>query len=634
MRCDWRIVALSLALVPGIALAHGPDATEIRRQIEAQQQQIEMLRQQVDAAEAGPKANPVPAPAIDTDAVQKIVGDYLKDHPGAGMPSGVQTGWSPSKGFFIDTPPNPTYTNWQDESRIPFELRIRGRIQADYHFYKVTDNYNHLAGLLTYDTPTHNTANANGNPTSRIGANSTPDFFQEELKRVRLIFEGTAFDPDLRYNMTFDGGTRGINGLTPATFVGTSTGGAPLATVDHGVRMLAAFVAYDWHPCCTEKGCGVDCCDGSYQYRPTVTFIAGKFKSFYSFEEILGNSNQQFVEYGMAEWFFDADDDNSQTQAGVEAKLLEDRMFIHATINNSNETQTSNLNNQRLPAFNVGGWYDFGGSWNEERKRWDLYGDCASDLDYSCKPVLRAGAITYISPMDRKSEYGSADIVHFRAAEAAPGTSNAIVNVISGIDKFDSYSFEAFWAGKYRGFSFLNDWWVRDINNIQGVRNAFGQNTPITYTTYAGVAPVAGATTGVTALFPKDHALVDYGMNLQGGYFIVPKKLEVVARRSFVSGDSGNINGNGTATILTAAQAAALGVPAGTRIVNGAFTHDHESDEYAIGVNYYWKRQLFKWQTDLSFYRGGNPAFGSQSPAGTIPGVDGYLLRTAIQLMF
>ncbi len=69
-------------------------------------------------------------------------------------------------------------------------------------------------------------------------------------------------------------------------------------------------------------------------------------------------------------------------------------------------------------------------------------------------------------------------------------------------------------------------------------------------------------------------------------------------------------------------------------VIPGAFSHNHTSEEYAVGLNYYFYRQLVKWQTNVSYYNGGNPAAGGQSPAGFIPGVDGWMLRTQIQLAF
>jgi len=44
------------------------------------------------------------------------------------------------------------------------------------------------------------------------------------------------------------------------------------------------------------------------------------------------------------------------------------------------------------------------------------------------------------------------------------------------------------------------------------------------------------------------------------------------------------------------------------------------------------KGHNMKFQTDLGFYNGGNPAAGGQSPAGFIPGVDGWLVRSQVQL--
>src|SRR5262249_62028665 len=85
------------------------------------------------------------------------------------------------------------------------------------------------------------------------------------------------------------------------------------------------------------------------------------------------------------------------------------------------------------------------------------------------------------------------------------------------------------------------------------------------------------------------------------------------------------------------------GVPsAGTKgslervqVNGGAFTHFHEADEYTVGVNYFFKRHLLKWQTDFSLYQGGNPVGVSGQSLGTfIGGLDGYGLRSQIQLLF
>jgi hypothetical protein len=409
------------------------------------------------AADADPAA---PKP-LDEAAVKKILADYLRDNPGAGMPSGVQTGLDSNRGFFIRSAPDPKYVNWDDGSKIPFELRIRGRIQADYYYYKTTDVLNHQTGALA-------------NPVALTpgrgvkGANSSPDFSQLMIKRMRLIFEGTAFDPNLRYHIQIDGQTRGIGALAgggvPTSNGLNSTGGVPgvgdcngVATVDHALRLFSAYIAYDMHPCGYEKGCGPDCPDVTYRYTPTVTAFIGKARPMVAFEEYLGSNNQQFVEYGMSNWFFDADDDNLMMMAGTQIKALDDRLFIQAVVTNGNETQIANLQMDDLPGINIGGWYDFGGSWNEAHKRWDLFGDCLSDVDYSCKPVLRVGGAVNVVPMDRRSEFTNAELNRVRVVQPGPGGTGLLGELGGGginnnaagigqfaVDAFDSYTCELF----------------------------------------------------------------------------------------------------------------------------------------------------------------------------------------------
>jgi hypothetical protein len=651
------LVLSCVVLLIGAGIGRAGDSeSELRALLEQQGKQIQALQQQLQHVTSGVKpaadaADPA-APKLDDQAVKKIVADYLKENPGAGMPPSVQTGYSTSTGFVIRSTNNPPYIKWDDECKIPFELRIRGRFQGDYYGYFPTDSRNHLTNVDT-------------------GNNTSPDFSQLEVKRLRLQFFGTAFDPDFRYWFELDGSTRGLGALAGSGVPGTNgfstigsnggagntgavAGGATIATVDHAVRLFSAYVAYDWHPCSSQKGCACDCPEGTYKYVPTVSFIFGKFKPYFSFEEYCGSGNQQMVEYGMSEWFFDADDDNLLMQAGIQAKLMEDRLFLHATVTNGNETQIANLQMDDLPGFNFGFWYDFGGNWNNDAKKWDLYTTSTSpgpsDLDWSRNPVVRVGAMADLVPMDRRSEFTVAELARARTIPAGVG-GTSLINLLNGggvlnnadgigqfaADAFDSYTYEAYIAAKWRGFSILNDWWVRDLDNFRGRRFPTGAypgngiNEPILYS----VNNVGSNALNQVALFPH-HAILDYGTMLQAGYFIVPKKLEIAGRWSWIRGESGNIRGNGTFTTLTPAQTAALGIPAGNtvRVYNDAFRHFSEAQEYAVGINYYWKGQQLKWQTDLSWYNGGNPAAGGQSPAGFIPGVDGWMVRSQIQFAF
>ena len=549
------------------------------------------------------------------------IADFLRANPGAGMPPGVQTGFEAGAGFFIRSPPTPAYVKWNDESRIPFELRVRGRAQLDYYFYKSTDNLNHLTGQRY--------------------APEVGDFSQLEVKRLRLIFEGNLFTPNLRYQFQLDGNTRGLGGFqgnrviqntgTPPEAAGGAPGLGGAASsigggdvVDHAVRLFTCWVAYDI-PLGGSNGCGSDCPDGTYRYTPVLTFIVGKQQPFFGFTEILGSANAQFVDFAMADWFFDADDNNMLTAAAAQLRAFDDRLFATAMITNGNESQFPNTQMDRLPGFIGGFWYDLGGTWNDQAKRWDLYGASASDLDYSVNPVVRVGGACNLVPMDRRSIYG--DIEQSRVF-VTPGGPNGtrLINLLNGdagtplgshsVDKFNSYTFDAWASVHYRGFSLTNEWWYRTLNGFQTPRSG---NNQIVYQDG----------TGANSLFPTGRALTDYGTLIQGGYFVVPKKLELVARFDMISGNSGDINGNGTFRTTRV-----NGFTNPVRVINGAFTHFHQASEIAFGFNYYFYGQLVKWSTDFDIYQGGNPAAGSTSPAGYTAGVDGWMVRTQLQVAF
>ena len=645
------LAGVAAALLGSPAAVRAADsAAELRalieqqnKQIQEQSRQIEEMKKRLDALKAPAGAGAI-APAAkddkakpDPDAVKKITADYLKDNPGAGMPPSVQTGFFSGQGFVIRSTNDPAYAKWDDESRIPFELRFRGRVQLDYYGYKVTDDQNHA-------TEQHQVAqNAN--------SHRFADFSQLEVKRLRLIWEGTVFDPNLRYHFELDGNTRGLGGVqnnkvidsVGGTFDPNGSAASPIGggvTVDHAVRLFSAYVAYDFHGCASEKGCGPDCPDGTFKYAPTYTLIVGKIKPTMSAEEWMsGSGNEQFVEFSMADWYFDVDDDNLLMAAGAQVRAFDDRFFLQAIITNGNESQFPNTQMDELPGFVVGTWYDFGGTWNRERKKWDLFGNSFSDIDYSCKPVIRVAGAAAIIPMDRRSLYGDDEQSRVFVMPAGPGGTR-LINLLDGgtfgsgthaVDKFDYYTYEAFVGAKWRGFSLTNDFWIRDLQNFKATPKGFDQ---IIYT-YADPRAPHGT---INALFPN-KPLLDFGYQLQAGYFIVKKKLEVVARWSWISGDSGDVLGDTRLppTVIDVPNGTAGKAAAGlTRVqINpGAFTHYHGVNEYTVGINYFFRGELLKWQTDFSVYQGGNPAGGGSSPAGFIPGEDGYLLRTQIQLAF
>jgi hypothetical protein len=183
------------------------------------------------------------------------------------------------------------------------------------------------------------------------------------------------------------------------------------------------------------------------------------------------------------------------------------------------------------------------------------------------------------------------------------------------VDRFNSYTFDSFISLHFRGLSIYNESWCRILNDFQ--------TTPP-----GGNAIIYQDGSGANALFPSGP-LVDCGTAVQVGYYLIPRKLEIAGRWDMIAGESGSINGNGHFTTVRLP-----GVSGPVRVIDDAFRHFQSAQEWAVAANYYFYGQLLKWSTDVNWYRGGNPAAGGASPAGFIPGVDGWMVRTQIQMAF
>src|SRR6185503_7432867 len=100
----------------------------------------------------------------------------------------------------------------EGKEKIPFELRIRGRAQLAYYNYQATDRTNHQQNLKF--------------PDALGGVQNDTDFSALEVKRLRLIFEGHAFDPDLKYRIQLNGDTRGLGGFFNNNHIASGSPGA------------------------------------------------------------------------------------------------------------------------------------------------------------------------------------------------------------------------------------------------------------------------------------------------------------------------------------------------------------------------------------------------------------------------
>jgi hypothetical protein len=580
---------------------------DVRTALAQEEQRVKALEQRLAALKQAKPRLGVPETEVRT-----IVSDYLRDHPGAGMPASVATGYGPETGFFIRSEPNPVYRTWADESAIPFSLGIRGTLNLGYSFYKVTDNVNHISGQSV-------------NPP--LG-----DFSEFAVKDARLDFIGTAFDPNLRFQVRLNGETRPLAAV-PNTrilsqqFSSDDTGDEEAisrASLGSAVRLgTQTFLAYDLHPWEADKGCGPPCSPEQALYVPTLSLLFGIVRPLLGLESYLSVTTGSLVERGIASSFFAVP---AATSAGVQVKEWVDRFFLQAVVANVFEASTPNTSGGRLPAGSVGMWYDFGGTWNETRKKWDLFGNTLVDLEDSCRPVIRVGGGFAFEPLDSRLQYGDEEASLVRVMPAGlfgtrliallnGGTQSSSLTLSpNAVNSFDDYTLSTFVAGKYRGFNFLVEGWLRDLNDF----------------TAAGPGPIVYQVpgTGIFGLFPSGRGLLDYGATLQASYFLVPHTFLVGARWSWVRGESGNVYGDGTI--------AAMPTVPGFGAVNAyrdAFHLYSTADEYTIILAYYFHGNALKWQNDLGFYTGGNPS-GSHSSAGTVPGADGWLIRSRVQLMF
>jgi hypothetical protein len=674
-----RIVMGCLALAATAGLSWGQDQSPsddvkaLRELIQQQQKQINALSERLNNAISTPQpvqlGEPIPPPkgttpaapapkALDAKDVQSIVADYLKSNPGVGMPNGVQTGYSMGTGFYIKSVPNPDFANWSDQSTIPWEMRFRGRIQTNYDFYKVQDNYNHLSKQFynnanSVPPPVVGPANPIG-PINTVGPYTVGDFSALEVKRLRLIWEGSLFTPNLTYEMQLDANTRGfgsfqankaftnavppgngVNGLQTFGLGGASTIGGQIQT-DHAARLFTAWLAYQI-PLGSRSSSSVCVPDGYYSYTPSLTFIAGKQQPYFSLIEIFGSATSQFAEFHMADWFFDTDANNMMMAVSAQYRDFDDRLMIIGQIANGADFGIPAVQLQRTPEFIGCFWWDFGGEFDPEKKRWNLFGNSISDLNYSRKLTVRVGGDMNLVHLDPRNQYGDIPSSFYFVGPGAPGGTR-FINLFNGgngvgavgaanqalqsVNSANIFTYGAFMAAHWRGFSLYNEWYFRYFGDL----HALGTRNPnIFYNDQLGNTAVLNRNT-----------FMDYGCAVQAGYFLIPKKFEVMALWSMVNAQSGDLYGTGSFKTFTAPTGTALSptVTAGIRDYRGAFSNYHMAQEMGIGFNYYWFGQLIKWTNDFSYYRGGNPAGNGAAPAGFIPGVDGWLIRSQVQIAF
>lgn len=189
--------------------------------------------------------------------------------------------------------------------------------------------------------------------------------------------------------------------------------------------------------------------------------------------------------------------------------------------------------------------------------------DGEPDLAQHKNPAIRAGGGFAYSRVDAE---GPREFASIRVVD-----SGAILATIlpPNIDAFNVFLYATDLNLKWRGLSILSEMYFRQINQFSGGRVA---------------------------------DLFDHGFLVQSGYFICPKKLELIGRWSRIVGDSGTLGDRPQST-----------------------------DEVAGGVVWYIRGHLAKLTFDVTRVNG-TPI---RDPAlNLLPGDDGILYRTQFQLRF
>ncbi|TWU58576.1 Phosphate-selective porin O and P [Rubripirellula tenax] len=201
------------------------------------------------------------------------------------------------------------------------------------------------------------------------------------------------------------------------------------------------------------------------------------------------------------------------------------------------------------------------------RLQWDAMGEWGSndmaDLEGHEDLALRIGGAGVYTTIDRKG------LTEFNAIRVVDSGSSLALLLPGGVDNYSVTSFVANASIKWRGWSSTLEYYWRNIDDFQG------------------------------ATVPT---LSDDGFWLQAGKFVIPEKLQLMARWSRVRGTSGM-----------------LGV------------QNESAEEIAAGAAWHFRDQHVKLVVDATHVNG---APISSSALDIFPGDDGWLFRTQFQFGF
>jgi hypothetical protein len=310
------------------------------------------------------------------------------------------------------------------------------------------------------------------------------------------------------------------------------------------VTFLDAFVSYDF-------GRNLLSMDAN-----RLGFRAGKWKSPFSRSREESARRFQFTERSVANLFFDIGRATGISLYGEHDLLAAPSHFEIALINGMNTGRDAVVSANDLDQ-------NFGWSARTSLDPLGQFADGESDLGWSEQNALRLGAGVAGSRVDRA---GSREFDRPRVVASGQPLSDLLPN---SVDAYDVLFFTVDGHWKFRGFSLIAEHHWRSLSQFSG-----------------GSVPDLG----------------DNGLLLQSGYFLIPRRLELLARWSRVVGNSGT-----------------LGLA------------DQKTDEIGTGAVWFIKVNEVKYTMDVSWIDG----VPTNSPRlSLLPGDEGWLMRSQLQVGF
>lgn len=310
------------------------------------------------------------------------------------------------------------------------------------------------------------------------------------------------------------------------------------------VSFLDAFVNYDFGRNLFNLDAG------------RLGFRLGKWKSPFSRSREESARRFQFTERSVANLFFDIGRATGVSLYGGNNLFSVPSHFEIALINGINTGRDAAVSADDLDQ-------NFGWSARASVDPLGQFDDGESDLTWSPESRWRLGAGAAGSQVDRE---GAREFDRPRVVASGQPLVNLLPNTVNSYNFF-LFTVDSHW--KVRGFSMIAEYHWRSLSEF------IGGNVP---------------------------NLTDNGLVLQTGYFLVPRRLEAIARWSKVVGNSGTLGADYQRT-----------------------------NEIGTGFVWFIKNQDVKLTTDLSWIDG----VPVNSPRlSLLPGDEGWLLRSQVQVGF